>query len=83
MSKIFWVSVLIFVLYTVLGIAVYSMAVNERGELSFFGDVEKWKRPVRVMFNLSFVYFWPAFLVVRRPPRATRLFCATVCRSEK
>ena len=78
MSKIFWVSVLIFVLYTVLGIAVYSMAVNERGELSFFGNVEKWKRPVRVMFNLSFVYFWPAYLAVGFTIGAISLLLETV-----
>ena len=78
MSKIFWVSVLIFVLYTVLGIGVYSLAVNERGELSFFGDVEKWKRPVRVMFNLSFVYFWPAYLAVGFTIGAIRLLLEAV-----
>ena len=78
MSKIFWVSVLIFVLYTVLGIGVYSLAVNERGELSFFGDVEKWKRPVRVMFNLSFVYFWPAYLAVGFTIGAISLLLETV-----
>jgi hypothetical protein len=78
MSKIFWVSVLIFVFYTLLGIAVYSMAVNERGELSFFGDVGKWKRPVRVMFNLSFEYFWPAYLAVGFTIGAISLLLETV-----
>ncbi len=75
----FWIWVVLFVSYTLLGIAVYSMAVNERGELSFFGDVGKWKRPVRVMFNLSFVYFWPAYLAVGFTIGAIRLLWETVC----
>lgn len=47
--------------------------------LVFFGDVEKWKRPVRVMFNLSFVYFWPAYLAVGFTIGAIRLLWETVC----
>jgi hypothetical protein len=74
----FWIWVVLFVSYTLLGIAVYSMAVNERGELSFFGDVGKWKRPVRVMFNLSFVYFWPAYLAVGFTIGAISLLWETV-----
>ena len=68
---------LIFVSYTLLGIVMYSMA-NECGELSFFGDVEKWKRPVRVMFNLSFVYFWPVYLAVGFTIGAISLLLETV-----
>ena len=74
----FWEWLGVFVCYTVLGLGVYLLAANDDGKLNFFGDVEKWKRPVRVMFNLSFVYFWPVYLAVGFTIGAISLLLETV-----
>lgn len=60
----FWEWLGLFVCYTVLGLCVYSLASNDDGKLNFFGGFKNRKKPVRIMFNLSFVYFWPIYLAV-------------------
>jgi len=60
----FWVWVVLFVGYTILGICVFSLTLNEDGKPNILAGMEKWKKPFRVMFNLSFVYFWPVYLSV-------------------
>ena len=60
----FWEWLGVFVCYTVLGLGVYLLASNDDGKLNFFDGFENWKKPVRIMFNLSFVYFWPVYLAV-------------------
>jgi len=60
----FWTWVVLFVAYTILGIGVFSLTLNEDGKPNILAGMEKWKRPFRVMFNLSFVYFWPVYLAV-------------------
>ena len=60
----FWMWVVLFVGYTILGICIFSLTLNEDGKPSILAGMEKWKKPFRVMFNLSFVYFWPVYLAV-------------------
>lgn len=61
----FWVWILLFASYTFLGLGVFSLTFNEDSiKPSILAGMEKWKRPFRVMFNLSYVYFWPVYLAV-------------------
>jgi len=60
----FWIWAVLFVSYTLLGICIFSLTLNEDGKPGILPFVGKWKRPFRVMFNLSFVYFWPVYLAV-------------------
>ena len=60
----FWMWIVFFAGYTILGCFVFSLALNEDGKPDIFAGTEKWRKPFRVMFNLSFVYFWPVYLAV-------------------
>ena len=60
----FWVWIVFFVSYTLLGLSVFSLTLNEDGQPDILVGIEKWKKPFRVLFKVSFVYFWPVYLAV-------------------